>query len=139
MALSFYIIGRKVWQLGKKHGYITPPELIGDRFKSDTLRMIFLLVMVVFTLPYLATQAIGGGIALEELTDGTVTYELGAVIVTAVITSYVMIGGMRATRTRTSSRGSLCSWRCSPPWGSWRAALEASGPRTRGLRRSSRT
>jgi SSS family solute:Na+ symporter len=96
MALSFYVIGRKVWQLGKKHGYITPPELIGERFKSDTLRMIFLLVMVVFTLPYLATQAIGGGIALEELTDGAVTYEIGAVIVTAVITSYVMIGGMRA-------------------------------------------
>jgi SSS family solute:Na+ symporter len=96
MALSFYVIGRRVWQLGKKHGYITPPELIGDRFKSDTLRMIFLLVMVVFTLPYLATQAIGGGIALEELTEGAVSYELGAVIVTAVITSYVMIGGMRA-------------------------------------------
>src|SRR4030042_743620 len=51
MAISFYIIGRKVWQLGEKHGYITPPELIGERFKSDTLRMIFLLVMVVFTLP----------------------------------------------------------------------------------------
>src|SRR4030066_2299621 len=24
MAISFYIIGRKVWQLGKKNGYITP-------------------------------------------------------------------------------------------------------------------
>jgi len=96
MAISFYIIGRGVWRLGKKKGYITPPELIGDRFKSDSLRMIFLVVMVVFTLPYLATQAIGGGIALEQLTDGTVTYEVGAVIVTAVITVYVMVGGMRA-------------------------------------------
>ncbi|HEX9907996.1 MAG TPA: sodium:solute symporter family protein [Thermoplasmata archaeon] len=96
MALSFYFIGRRIWQLGKKHGYITPPELIGDRFRSDSLRIVFLGVMVVFTLPYLATQAIGGGIALEELTEGAVSYELGAVIVTAVITTYVMIGGMRA-------------------------------------------
>ena len=33
MAIMFYIIGRKVWKLGKEKGYITPPELIGDRFK----------------------------------------------------------------------------------------------------------
>jgi SSS family solute:Na+ symporter len=96
MAISFYLIGRKVWQLGKKNGYITPPELIGDRFRSDSLRIVFMAVMVLFTLPYLATQAIGGGIALDQLTDGAVSYELGAVIVTAVITAYVMIGGMRA-------------------------------------------
>ena len=96
MAISFYIIGRKVWRLGKEHGYITPPELIGDRFKSDSLRIVFLAVMVVFTLPYLATQAIGGGIAINQLTEGEVSYELGAVIVTIVILAYVTIGGMRA-------------------------------------------
>jgi SSS family solute:Na+ symporter len=96
MAISFYVIGRKVWKLGKKHGYITPPELIGDRFKSDSLRLVFLVVMVVFTLPYLATQAIGGGIALTQLTEGEVSYQAGAVIVTVVILAYVAIGGMRA-------------------------------------------
>jgi SSS family solute:Na+ symporter len=96
MAISFYIVGRQVWRLGKKNGYITPPELVGDRFKSDSLRMVFLVVMVVFTLPYLATQAIGGGIALEQLTDNAVSYEIGAAIVTAVIATYVMVGGMRA-------------------------------------------
>jgi SSS family solute:Na+ symporter len=95
MALSFYFIGRRVWKLGKEKGYITPPELIGDRFKSDSLRMVFLSVMVVFTLPYLATQAIGGGIALEQLTEGEVSYEMGALIVTLVVIAYVTIGGMR--------------------------------------------
>ncbi|OGS43003.1 MAG: hypothetical protein A3K76_01175 [Euryarchaeota archaeon RBG_13_57_23] len=96
MALSFYFIGKKVWYLGKKNGYITPPELIGDRFKSDALRTLFLIVMVVFTLPYLATQAIGGGIAINQLTEGEVSYEMGAVVVTVVILLYVTIGGMRA-------------------------------------------
>lgn len=107
MAISFYVIGRKVWRLGKKHGYITPPELIGDRFKSDTLRLVFLVVMVVFTLPYLATQAIGGGIALNQLTEGEVSYELGAVIVTAVILIYVTIGGMRADAYTDVLQGAL--------------------------------
>jgi SSS family solute:Na+ symporter len=96
MALSFFFLGRRIWRLGKKHGHITPPELIGHRFKSDSLQMIFLTVMVVFTLPYIATQAIGGGIALTQLTDGEVSYEFGAVLVTMVIVAYVTIGGMRA-------------------------------------------
>ncbi|MGD9962338.1 MAG: sodium/solute symporter [Thermoplasmata archaeon] len=96
MAISFFLLGRGIWRLGKERGYITPPELIGDRFDSDSLRMIFLAVMVVFTLPYIATQAIGGGIALTQLTDGEVSYELGAVIVTVVVVAYVTIGGMRA-------------------------------------------
>ena len=96
MALSFFFLGRGIWRLGKEKGYITPAELIGDRFSSDSLRMVFLAVMVVFTLPYIATQAIGGGIALTQLTDGEVSYELGAVIVTVVVVAYVTIGGMRA-------------------------------------------
>jgi len=95
MALSFYIVGRKVWKLGKKHGFITPPEVVDHRFKSDSLRMVFLSVMVVFTLPYIATQAIGGGIALQQLTDDAIAYELGAVMVTLVIITYVTLGGMR--------------------------------------------
>jgi SSS family solute:Na+ symporter len=95
MALSFFFIGRKVWRLGKEKGYITPPELIGDRFRSDSLRMVFLAVMFVFTLPYLAVQTVGGGIALNSLSDGTISYEAGAVIVSLVITAYVMFGGMK--------------------------------------------
>ena len=64
MAIMFYIIGRKVWKLGKIKGYITPPELIGDIFNSKLLKIIFLFVMVIFTIPYLATQAIGAGLII---------------------------------------------------------------------------
>jgi len=95
MAFSFFLIGRKVWRLGKEKGYITPPELIGGLTGSEGLRTLYLLVMVVFTMPYLATQAVGGGIAVENLTDGAVSYEVGAVVVTLVITAYVLKGGMR--------------------------------------------
>ncbi len=73
------------------------PELIGDRFKSDSLRMIFLAVMVVFTLPYLATQAIGGRhSARRSSRTGRCRTRSGAVIVTLVVIAYVTIGGMRA-------------------------------------------
>ncbi|UCH72249.1 MAG: sodium:solute symporter family protein, partial [Thermoplasmatales archaeon] len=97
MAIMFYIIGRKVWKLGKEKGYITPPELIGDRFNSTSLRLIFMAVMVIFTIPYLATQAIGAGILIEYVTGSAVIWEVGAIFTMIVIMFYVLSGGMRGS------------------------------------------
>lgn len=96
MAITFYYLGRRIWKAGKKYSLITPPELYGARYGSEPLRLVILGVFVLFTLPYIATQAIGGGIALTTLTDGEISFEIGAVIVTAVIAIYLMLGGMRS-------------------------------------------
>jgi len=93
MALTFFVIGRRAWLLGKKRGYITPPELIGDRFQSKPLRIIYLAVMVIFTLPYIALQPRGAGSALEEMLG--IPYFTGATIITAFVLIYVFLGGMR--------------------------------------------
>ena len=96
MAIMFYVIGRKVWKLGKEKRYITPPELIGDRFNSTSLRLLFMGVMVVFTIPYLAVQAIGAGILIEYVT-GSIGWQIGAIITMIVIMVYVLSGGMRGS------------------------------------------
>lgn len=97
MAIMFYVIGRKVWQLGKEKGYITPPELIGDRFNSMTLRLLFMGAMVVFTIPYLATQAIGAGYLIESVTGAVGVWQIGAIITMIVVMVYVLFGGMRGS------------------------------------------
>jgi SSS family solute:Na+ symporter len=96
MAIMFFIIGRKVWKLGKEKRYITPPELIGDRFNSRSLRLIFMGVMVVFTVPYLAVQAVGAGIIIQYVT-GSIGWQIGAVATIIVIMFYVLLGGMRGS------------------------------------------
>jgi len=97
MAIMFYVIGRKVWQLGKEKGYITPPELIGDRFNSMALRLLFMSAMVVFTIPYLATQAIGAGYLIESVTGTVGVWQIGAIITMIVVMVYVLFGGMRGS------------------------------------------
>ena len=97
MAVMFYVIGRKVWKLGKEKGYITPPELIGDRFNSTSLRLLFMGVMVVFTIPYLATQAIGAGMLIESVTGASIGWQIGAIFTMFVIMIYVIFGGMRGS------------------------------------------
>ncbi|MCR4392104.1 MAG: sodium:solute symporter family protein [Candidatus Acetothermia bacterium] len=93
MAISFYFIGFPVWRLGREKGLLTPPELVFDRFRSPTLRLLFLAVMAVFTLPYLAMQPMAAGYALEELLG--LPYFAGAALVTAVVLFYTFLGGMR--------------------------------------------
>ena len=80
VGVSFYLIGYKVWLLGKEKGFITPSELIAERLGSQTLKLIFLAVMVIFTLPYLTLQPIGGGYLVENLTNGQIPYFAGAIL-----------------------------------------------------------
>jgi len=95
MAIMFFVIGRKVWSLGKEKGYVTPPELIGDRFNSNFLRFLFMGVMVIFTIPYLATQAIGAGLIIQNM--GITAWEIGAIVTMLIIMVYVLSGGMRGS------------------------------------------
>ncbi len=106
-ALTFYYIGDRVWQLGKKKGLITPTELIFDRFQNNPLKLVFLGVMVIFTLPFLTLQPIGAGYLLENLTGGQIPYFWGAAFFTVAIVFYVCIGGMNSVALTDVFQGIL--------------------------------
>ncbi len=107
IAVSFYFIGYKVWRLGKEKGFITPSELIAERLGSQTLKIIFLAVMTIFTLPYLTLQPIGAGYLLENLTGGQIPYFVGATFLTFVIVLYVFTGGMSSVALTDVLQGIL--------------------------------
>lgn len=94
MALTFWILGRKIWEAGKRTGAVTPPELVRKRYDSPLLAFTFSLVMIVFTIPYLALQPMAAGYALEALVG--LPYVYGCVLVTIVILVYTLRGGLRA-------------------------------------------
>ncbi len=94
MALSFYIIGNKILILSKKRNYITPSDFIYDRYRSTFLKKLFSLVMIIFTLPYISTQAIASGNSLNSLIG--IPYWIGASLITAFIVTYVTLGGLRS-------------------------------------------
>jgi SSS family solute:Na+ symporter len=94
MALSFYLIGAKILRLAKSRGYITPADYIADRYGSLFLKRLFSFVMVVFTLPYIAIQAVASGSSLSSLIG--LPYLAGAFLITAFVVVYVILGGMRS-------------------------------------------
>jgi len=106
MALTFVLIGRPTWRLGKEHGLVTPPELVYRLTGSPVLRFLFFLVMTVFTVPYLAMQPMAAGYALESLLG--IPYFAGAALITVVMLLYTFRGGFRGvTRTDVFQGGMM--------------------------------
>ena len=96
VAFSFYFIGHKTWKISSENNFITPPEMMGELLNSKWLRFVFLSVMIIFTLPYIAIQPIGAGKILYTISGGQIPYFLGAVLLTFFIVFYVFWGGMRS-------------------------------------------
>ncbi len=94
MALTFWIIGRKIRRVGSDNQLVTPPELVKTLYKSPALSLLFAVVMIIFTIPYLALQPMAAGYALEELVG--LPYFSGCVLVTGIILLYTLRGGLRA-------------------------------------------
>lgn len=105
ISINFYVFGYKVWLLGKKYGYVSPPELIKDRY-GVSLQIVYAGVMLVFVLPYLAVQAIGAGYVLEEISGGLLPYAAGAGIITGFMV-LLTIGGMRSVAWTDAVMGIL--------------------------------
>ncbi len=94
MALSYWVIGRRAWSVGRKKELITPGELVEHLYASPALSVLFSLTMIVFTLPYIALQPLAAGYALEELLG--IPAFTGAGIVTGLVVLYTLRGGLRA-------------------------------------------
>ena len=105
MALTFVLIGKPVQRLGKIYGLITPPELVYHLTGSPVLRLLFFLVMTVFTIPYLAMQPMAAGYALQSLLG--IPYFAGATLITAIMLVYTFLGGFRGVSWTDTFQGGM--------------------------------
>ncbi|MCK5245666.1 sodium:solute symporter family protein, partial [Candidatus Bipolaricaulota bacterium] len=105
MALTFVLIGRPVQRLGKEYGLITPPELVFHLTGSPGLRLLFFVVMTVFTLPYLAMQPMAAGYALQSLLG--IPYFAGAALITGIMLVYTFLGGFRGVSWTDALQGGM--------------------------------
>jgi len=91
-----YVIGKRIYILGKARGYISPSDLLADRFNSELLRVITAIVWAIFIVGYITVQAIGLGIVISIGSGGRISYEVGSLILVMATALYVAVGGLRA-------------------------------------------
>ena len=70
-AVIFFLVGAKVWALGKKHGYLTQIAFFRDRYQSDGLALLLFPLVVCFVVLYILMGVIGAGRFIEGVTQET--------------------------------------------------------------------
>ncbi|HSM60937.1 MAG TPA: sodium:solute symporter family protein [Longimicrobiales bacterium] len=91
-----YVLGTRIWALGKAFGYITPADMLADFYESEAVRVAVAVVSVVFTILYIQVQAQGLGYIINVASGGRISFEVGTLILLAVAAAYLMAGGLRA-------------------------------------------
>ena len=95
--LSIFIIGTRIWAIGKKFGHMTQVQIFRDRWEMAHIGTVIFVLQAIMLVPYIIIGVMGGGETLEGVSSGAVPYWVGGLIVALVVMSYVFFGGMRGT------------------------------------------
>jgi solute:Na+ symporter, SSS family len=95
--LSLFLIGTRMWALGKKYGFMTPVQMFRDRWECSHIGTVITVVQAALLVPYIIIGVMGGGTTMNAISGGRIPYWVGGAIVALVVMSYVFFGGMRGT------------------------------------------
>ena len=95
--ITLFLIGTRVWALGKKYGFMTPVQMFRDRWECSHIGTVIFVVQAVLLVPYIIIGIMGGGTTLYTISGGLVPFWFGGAIVALVVMGYVFFGGMRGT------------------------------------------
>ncbi len=77
----------------RKHGKFTVPAFIGDRYYSNTARLVAVFCLIVASLTYVIGQMKGIGVAFSRFLE--LPYATGLGIGMAIVFIYAVLGGMK--------------------------------------------
>src|SRR5689334_3148708 len=95
--ITIFLIGTRVWALGKKYGFMTSVQMFRDRWECTHIGTVIFAIQAALLVPYIIIGVMGGGTALRAITGGFIPFWLGGAVVALVVMSYVFFGGMRGT------------------------------------------
>ncbi len=105
-SLVFFLVGMKLWAIGKRHGYLTQIQFFRERFESSGLGTLLFPILVALVVPYVLMGFIGAGEFVRgttrgmfpqvfAATDGSIPPWLTVLVVSLVVLLYIFQGGVR--------------------------------------------
>ena len=77
----------------RKFGKFTVPEFIGERFYSQTARLVAVICLILASVTYVIGQMKGIGVAFSRFLE--TSYEMGLFIGMGIVFVYAVLGGMK--------------------------------------------
>jgi SSS family solute:Na+ symporter len=111
----FFLVGIRLWAVGKRHGYLTQCEYFRNRFDSPSIGYLLFPILILLLIPYLLVGVIAAGKFIQAATKGMfpeqfaltlptgaphplsggIPPELGGAIICGIVLFYVFFGGLR--------------------------------------------
>ncbi|MFT5290991.1 MAG: SSS family solute:Na+ symporter [Planctomycetota bacterium] len=109
-SLVFFLIGIKLWAIGKRHDFLTQIQFFRARFQSNSIGYLLFPILVLLVIPYLLIGILGAGAVVRGVTkgmypnvftvegpfNGAVPPWVTGLVVCAVVLFYIFTGGLRA-------------------------------------------
>jgi SSS family transporter len=109
--VAFHALVPKLRPLAVAGGFVTPGDYVrhrfGDRDGGRVLQLGVALLMTIALANFLFAQLKAMGVMAEQVTGGIVSYELGVLVLAAMVLFYETLGGMRAVAWTDTAQGLL--------------------------------
>ncbi len=89
----YMFLGPRLWAISRINGYLSPIEVLSERYESKPLRLLLSISILAFIIPYIGIQPLGVGAGFEALTGMPAIW--GALYTAVLLVVIVVLGGMR--------------------------------------------
>ena len=105
-SLVFFLVGIRLWAIGKRYGYVTQVQYFRARFESPALGWLLFPILVALVVPYLLMGLVGAAAVIRGTTRGmfpetfaetagSVPPWLTGLVIAGVVLFYIFFGGLR--------------------------------------------
>jgi SSS family solute:Na+ symporter len=93
-----FLVFPRLWQVCRKHNYITPADFVRGRFGNRWLALAVAIAGIVATMPYIALQLVGLQVVIGALGVPSTGYagDLPLVIAFVILAAFTYSSGLRA-------------------------------------------
>lgn len=94
--ISLYMfLGPRLWAVAKLNHFLSPVEILAQRYESNTLRVLLALVLLSSIIPYVGLESLGVGLGFKAFAG---FHPAVGIIYTAILLICItLLGGMRMT------------------------------------------
>ncbi|MFT4632330.1 MAG: SSS family transporter [Candidatus Pseudothioglobus sp.] len=90
-ALGFFLVAKRIRMIAEVRDAISLPDIVAARYRSEAVRFLIALTIVLGVMGYLATQILAMAVVMKSLLSGTVMFADISLISCVVVSSTVLV------------------------------------------------
>jgi SSS family solute:Na+ symporter len=106
-ALYWMLFAARTWKVGRAFGHMTPADTFAHFYESRLVGYVMASLLIATLVPYIQAQIIGIAYLFDVATGRLITFQVGTVLVYALMIFYVFMGGLRAVAWTDTMQGVL--------------------------------